>query len=658
MAPDPGSEYTVRCALRKAVLESTHLESIRDAVVRVNRCTYHATELLNLYVRDRIENHDGTELDLVFTQNWLLNAYYVVSIGTGRVAKIDTDVQSVFDAHMKDTFDLPTRTGVTQALIYECINLAAVGSTNVWMHFRKRVLSHVRTHFALDEAAYAALTKDQRRARKLALLQVADDLCRNPSIACQSPADYQAWIASERTRLGIDAAVETWGGKPLLWHLKAKPHRFLVAMHTMSLSTHAAGRKAFALFPLRRSHVPRHIRFDKKVLDDLLKFGYGGAAARAKKAKSVDPSSQPHMSSGRAPKRKRDDPSLLEEKAEIFNKVLDLRAAGVHRRHHFAFAFTTDGVSLHLNMQVPGKKADKKDKEVKLSAMPVRGIHSIDALKHAARLEEMHVVGIDPGKRELIVAVDRDDPKTKPVVRYTLDQRRRDMRTRQYADELNRSRPWPVTAAEEDLSHFNSKAPSLAEFSRFGAERRRLLREHAEIHAFYDDLEHRNRRRKSALKAQKSEARLFNRLHGMHDSKTDSRTLVLAYGAWGLVAGRPNMVGNKGNPPTIGVGLMNKLAKHFVVAPTPEHYTSKTCVKCGGLCGPHPTLKNKKNKEIRGLRVCQHEGCGLFQNRDKTGATNIGLQFQKLVCGQKPIRVMSDEEVEFNRLALCTECHD
>jgi transposase len=103
---------------------------------------------------------------------------------------------------------------------------------------------------------------------------------------------------------------------------------------------------------------------------------------------------------------------------------------------------------------------------------------------------------------------------------------------------------------------------------------------------------------------------------------------------------------------------MKKLALHFVVAPTPEHYTSKTCVACGGLCGPHPTLKTNNDKEIRGLRVCQHEGCGLLQNRDKTGATNIGLQFQKLVSGQPPIRVMSDEELEFNRLALCAECRD
>ena len=662
MAPDPGSEYTVRCALKRGVLDSTHLGAIREAVVRVHRCTYHATELLNLYVRDRIENHDGTGLDLVFTQNWLINAYQAVSIGTGKKAKTDAAIQSIFDTHMKDTFDRPVRTGITQSLMYECINLAAVGSTNVWMHFRKRVLAYVRTHFAMDEAAYSALTKDQRRARKLALLQVADDLCRNPTEAYRSPATYHAWVKSERIRLGIDAAVETWGDKPLLWHLKAKPHRFLVAMHAMSVAVHAAGRKAFALFPLRRSHVPRHIRFDKDVLDALLKLGCAYAASKAKKAKGVDLNAQPHTASGRGPKRKRDDPSLLEEKAEVFHQVLDLRAAGVHRRHHFAFAFTTDGVSLHLNMQMPGKKTTKTAKSEKtaekLKAMPVRGVHSIDALKHAARLEQMHVVGIDPGKRELIVAVDRDDPKTKPVVRYTLDQRRRDMRTRQYADEVNRSRPYPVTAAAEDLSLFSSKAPSLTEFARFGAERRRLLREHAEIHAFYDDLEHRNRRRKSALKAQQSEARLYNRLRGMHDTATDSRTLVLAYGAWGLVAGRPNMVGNKGNPPAIGVGLMNKLAKHFVVALTPEHYTSKTCVACGGRCGPHPTLKTKFNKEIRGLRVCQHEGCGLLQNRDKTGATNIGLQFERLVRGQPPIRAMSDEELEFNRLDTCLECHD
>ena len=168
MAPDLGPRaYTVSCALAKAVLDPEHLAAIRDAVARVHACTYHATDLLNLYIRDRLENHNGTGLEGVFTANWLLNACNAVSAAaTKRVGKVDAGVQTVFDAHMRGTLTPPARAGLTQALVYECINLAAVGSTNVWMHFRKRVLAYARTAHALDEDAYKlALSKDARRAR-------------------------------------------------------------------------------------------------------------------------------------------------------------------------------------------------------------------------------------------------------------------------------------------------------------------------------------------------------------------------------------------------------------------------------------------------------------------------------------------------------------
>jgi hypothetical protein len=562
----------------------------------------------------------------------------------------------VFDAHMKDGTPLVDRKGLTQALTFECINLAAVGSNNVWMHFRKRVLAYTRTCFAMEEEEYKKLTKDERRARKLALMQAADDVCRPPHEAKRAPQAYHAWIDATRNELKIDAAVGDWDDKPLLYHLKSKPHRFLVAMHRMSTVRHTAGRKAFALFPLRRSHVPRHVRFDQRAVVDLLK-GVQFPVRSESPIKDLN-------STGRAPKRKRSDPSLLEEKAFVFNQVLNLRAAGVHRRHHFAFAFTTDGVSLHLNMERPEVESAKEKKKAKKakksatprrSAMPTRGIHSIDALKAEVRKTGAHVVGIDPGKRELVVAVDADDPKNKPVVRYTLAQRRRDMRTRQYADEVRCTKVAEVHAAEEELSEFNSKAPSLAEFAAFVTKRRKLNLECPELATFYAEEAHRRRRRKSKIKAQQSEARLVERLKGMHE-KDDSRPLVIAYGAWGLAAGQPGRPCNKGNPPAVGVGLMKRLALNFVVMPTPEHYTSKTCVKCGGTCGPHPTLKTKKDKEIRGLRVCQHEGCGILQNRDKTGATNIGINGVRLLHDQPPIRPMTDEELEFHRLAVCVEC--
>ena len=58
---------------------------------------------------------------------------------------------------------------------------------------------------------------------------------------------------------------------------------------------------------------------------------------------------------------------------------------------------------------------------------------------------------------------------------------------------------------------------------------------------------------------------------------TGGKQLVIAYGSWGSVAGRPGAAVNKHLPPTMGVGMMRLLAKHFPVVITPEAYTSKMC---------------------------------------------------------------------------------
>jgi len=86
------------------------MAAIRDAVQRVHRCTLLATELLNLYVRDRLENHDASGLDKIFDSNWPLNAYYLVS-SSKRAGKTDTLLKAVFDAHIEDSFVLQNRAG-------------------------------------------------------------------------------------------------------------------------------------------------------------------------------------------------------------------------------------------------------------------------------------------------------------------------------------------------------------------------------------------------------------------------------------------------------------------------------------------------------------------------------------------------------------------
>ena len=283
--------------------------------------------------------------------------------------------------------------------------------------------------------------------------------------------------------------------------------------------------------------------------------------------------------------------------------------------------------------------------------MPNRGIHAIDELKRLSRLEDLHVVGIDPGIREIIVAVDQDDPQS-TAVRYTQKQRLRDLRSRQYADEATRAKSYDVAAAEEDLAGFNSRSADLESFYGYCRQRRQHL---DRCLIFYRTMEHRRRRWKKCIKEQQSEQRLYDRLSAMHPTG-DQRTLVLAYGSWGAESGKASSSIKRGNPPTIGVGLMKKLSKRFVVSLTPEHHTSKTCCKCLGICGAWTDKENEMGKKLRGLRICQ--GCKLPQNRDRTGASNIGLQFRRLFSDQGPIRQMTDEERELHRLRIetCEVC--
>ena len=109
---------------------------------------------------------------------------------------------------------------------------------------------------------------------------------------------------------------------------------------------------------------------------------------------------------------------------------------------------------------------------------------------------------------------------------------------------------------------------------------------------------------------------------------------------------------NRGRPPCIEAGLMKRLSRRFLVAPTPEHHTSKTCAKCLGPCGAHPTLHHRRrvrsngectwrDVSIGGLRLCQQEDCKFLQNRDRAAAGLIGLNLFRLSFDSREQRLAS-----------------
>ena len=74
----------------------------------------------------------------------------------------------------------------------------------------------------------------------------------------------------------------------------------------------------------------------------------------------------------------------------------------IPKRDRFDFAFTTDGVGCRIQVT----RIKKKNNEIIPNKFPKRGIWAIDELKKVTRSGNVHVIGIDPGKRELICATD------------------------------------------------------------------------------------------------------------------------------------------------------------------------------------------------------------------------------------------------------------
>ena len=668
LTDDEHRERTICCSIRRAVPDEQHLADIRTAVERAQRATLHLSELVNLFVREQLERHGACPRE-VFDANALQSAFKSVTYLRGSK---DGSVRQSFASsalqHMA-TFERANRRGLTQVFAYAATNMAAVAKNNVWMHFQAHVARHVQNAHRVSANVYNAMTPSERKAAKLECFKVAADVCAVGDAAPTAPAQYHEWIRSERHRLRVDEVLREASNIKLM--LKKTPERFVYALSVMSRDRERAGRRPFAIYPLRRRMVPAFIHLDERALDEVLAAMTNERQGKTQRAIGSEPFT--------------------------FANVFDTRAAGVAQRWRLKACVDTDGVSVHFK-QLRGdledvtrtrathdaKYADraaarkrkaagtsgpapaaKKAARAKKAALPSvttiprRGIWCIDALKHLSR-STYDVVGIDPGVHELVHAARLAAPQSAAGhVRYTLRERRRHLRTAQYAAELQQSKTAKVREGEAALADCTSRSPSLDAFKEYCACRRRFVDDSL---AFYGELHHRERRRKQCIKQHQSEAALARKISSL---RRDDRPLVLAYGSWGLTTSRPF----QGVPPSKGVGLMRQLAKHFAVVPTPEYYTSKICSRCGSKCGPHPTLRrcvkrlhtdgsvSVQHREVRGLRVCQNEDCKLHLNRDRMGALNIATNYERLLNDEPLLRPLCQQDAELNSLQ-CALCPD
>ena len=358
-------------------------------------------------------------------------------------------------------------------------------------------------------------------------------------------------------------------------------------------------------------------------------------------------------------------------KADSWQEILQTKAVKVPKKMEFGGSIRTDGISVRLYLKpkiVPKGNGSKKRKRNE-DCLPSRGLFAIDALKHFSRLAEAEVIGADPGKSELLVCanVSTNNPLQRryhPSVRLTSAQRRHETKVPLHVKKEKKELPSLLDEHIQELSSERSRASSLNCLQSYFQKRRTFLEEAL---GHYGENIRRKRHWERHRLGQQVITNFVSRIHALRVNK--EAPVVLAYGSWSNVAGRPGMPCNRGHPPCLGIGLRRKLSKHFLVAVTPEAFTSKTCSKCGCICGPCEEVESERRKSmmkdaktekekkkasrftIRGLRRCTSDRCGVFWNRDYNAAVNIGRRFQSMYeSGSADLPEQEGLDLEFEKL--------
>ena len=675
----------------KNIFKKTIVDEIRATVPAINQATVLVSLFANVILREILEGKSQLPMEKLFDPNFIAFLFYAVSTKC-----TDKELTKKFEDYFPDASKIVPPKAYAQHRMYSARSLASTAKTNIYYHLRERVKKVVKATFAFEHEVYSQYTKEQKIAHKVMMLQIQKDVLRLSNKPCISPEEHHEWIGDLRKEMKIDhisqnivnklVAInrrkkqkddddddqeeEQYENAPsMIYYAKCNPHEFVIATAVLS----SRSPKGFSLFPIRRSMIPKYIHIDIDILQ-MIDPNMTRSKAEAHALEYRGGTDIVKKEGAKRARRSPTDPSLTEQKRFVFQSAMTKSAY-----HHFYarhvdkkkdnpyildWSVKTDGYGASVTVSKRRVTSTDDTTYIKNGVMKIADFR--DKYSATNALGDMTVTGIDPGKREIISAVNYNDHD----IKYSFTKGHQDHMTgaKRYQQMMKKERPDEITNADKivehpedtedstdqgDLTVISSKAVPLDGFLKYAT----LVVQSMHIRCvFYEKPVYRQRRWKRKLRLTRVYANVVNNLKKLQRDST--RRMVLAYGSWGMAS---SGFSPRGLPPTIGIGMIRYLAKYFPVVITPEHYTSKTCPCCDhevGRC-THAELARKnpydsknRRKEIRGLRYCP--GCNMHFNRDHMGATNIAENFVRIYQNLQPIRAHTAGEQEMIALEQST----
>ena len=412
---------------------------------------------------------------------------------------------------------------------------------------------------------------------------------------------------------------------------------YLPCMLRMAKALETAGEHGFAVFPLVSSQVPDAIFLDSNTLLALLPPTMLAPGRTKESYQAAWATPNPNGKRGRPRMEAFDDDAWMRKQerlqhgqAQLWDLVLDLARLPIRGRSWtFANRIQTDGVSITLYAERE-RVLRAKEVSTEYATYPDEDYvqHLPDEAARAA-CRGKRIVAIDPGKQNIIFAVEAD---TLMTLRYTARQRAAETKQRraQARAEAFRERAPPVggrTVQEWETWLSTQPLRRTLDAAAFRAHVAAFCTYAAATNPFWAERFHRSERLDAYRRQQRSEARL---LRAFEDRFGGPDTTLVAFGD----GARDNLSGRAPGPSTAIRRLLQR--RGYRVLDVYEAYTSKRCFTCkrpdaeNGPCridhhargGPRPAW---------GVRRCGR--CNTTWARDLNAALNIDRLAREHLAG-------------------------
>jgi hypothetical protein len=571
---------TVKTSL-KSIIRNNHMtEKINDIVSRMNKIKIHTSQFIKLYI---LKMHkDGKKIpkiDNEFISLVMKTVGYRDSRGgkfKKNKKKLIDDLSDFYDDEYKHLIvenDKISYIGLTQLISYESVSMATDYDNHISRNFQMYLNTVVNVYFRKkrkiekykDEQKYKEIKDFTNELRIL-----KNDLWKNTNNA---PSKYRTFKITFRKEVIKKVPIDVSLSKMIDDDLMRM--RMMKIMINMSIYSEKLGKmrqlakdkgkpiKIVNVFPLIKSCIPKYITLDSKIIANNLT----GKKSTLYNRKTAD-------------NFKNIWGEIFKTKSKIFRK----------KGYKFARSICTDGYACTILFIREDKHNEKKKSMVGTMTKPTC-YNEFEYLEYTddntkKKLSKMKLLGVDPGKIDLIHVTDGDIKeitrengkvyrKTKEY-KYSQKRRQHELKTKLYAQKKLKLRKdsninmddkttKTVEQLESILSEYNSSSCQLENVKKYVKERNKI---NSLVMSHYQNELYRKLKWCSYINNQKSESKMINEFKEKYG---DPENICLVWGDFS-----ENGKYMKGFSSSKGIGMKRIFKKNgYTVHLVNEAYTSK-----------------------------------------------------------------------------------